>query len=290
MRSGRLSGGQRDRRLSDRMKNDNDYLDGLRDLRGLVIDMDGVLWHGDQALPGYTRFFETLRRLEICFILATNNNTRTPAGFAAKATALGAYVAPEEVITATTATIHYLQDRYPAGTRLYAIGEKPLKDQLEQAGFTLADQDVAAVVAALDHDLNYEMLRRATLLIRAGAEFIGPNPDLLYPTPEGLAPGSGVVLAALQATTERDPTIIGKPEPRMFLLALERMQLAAKECASLGDRLNTDIAGGKRAGMKSILVMSGVTGTAELAGSSIRPDWIFQGIDELADALERAKA
>ncbi len=271
------------------MENNANSLDGLRDLRGLVIDMDGVLWRGEEALPGFEHFFSVLRGRGIRFILATNNNTQTPAGFAAKATNLGAFVAPEEVITATTATVHYLYGRYPAGTRLYAIGEKALKDQLEQAGFVLAEREVAAVVAALDRGLNYEMLRRATLLIRGGAEFIAPNPDMLYPTPEGLAPGSGVVLAALQATTGRCPIVIGKPEARMFLIALERMGLTPAECASLGDRLDTDIAGGQRAGLRSILVMSGVTGATELATSPIQPDWNFQGIDELAEALEAAK-
>ncbi len=259
--------------------------DDLCRLKGLVIDMDGVLWKGDQPLPGLDRFFGILRRRGIRFMLATNNNTKSPLGFAEKARSMGIFVEPEEVVTATTATIHYLCDRYPSGTRLYVVGERPLKQQLEQAGFVVVDSDVAAVVAALDRDLNYEMIKRATLLIRAGADFIGPNPDLIYPTPEGLAPGSGMVLAALEATTGCKPKIMGKPEVRMFLIALERMRLAPHQCASLGDRLDTDIAGGQRSGLKSILVMSGVTGPAELAASAIHPDWVFTGIDALADAL-----
>lgn len=261
-------------------------LAGLKQVRGLVIDMDGVLWRGDAALPGLEHFIHTLRQRAIRFVLATNNNTQTPAGFAEKAVALGARVLPEEVLTATTATIQFLHRRYPAGARLYAIGEKALKDQLEAAGFILADKDVAAVVAAMDRGLNYEMLKRATLLIHAGAVFIGANPDVVYPTPEGLAPGSGMVLAALQATTGCAPLIIGKPEVWMFQIALERMGLPAEACASLGDRLDTDIAGGQRAGLKSILVLSGVTTPDDLAASPIQPDWVFPGIRQLADALE----
>ncbi len=257
----------------------------LKNVRGLVIDMDGVLWRGEAAIPGLERFIGTLRRQGIRFVLATNNNTRTPAGFAEKAAGLGARVLPEEVLTATTATIHYLRKRYPAGARLYAIGEKALKDQLEAAGVVLADREVAVVVAALDRSLTYEMLKQATFLIHDGAAFIGANPDVVYPTPEGLAPGSGMVIAALQATTSCKPLIIGKPEIGMFQIGLERMNLPAAQCASLGDRLDTDIAGGQRAGLKTILVLSGVTTTDILAGSSIQPDWVFPSIKELAEAL-----
>jgi 4-nitrophenyl phosphatase len=260
-------------------------LEGLKSLRGLVIDMDGVLWRGDEAVPGLPDFIAALRSRGIRFVLATNNNMRTPAGFAAKAASLGADVRPEEILTATTATIHYLHQRYPPGTCLYAIGEKPLKDQLEAAGYVLGEENVAAVVAALDRDLNYEMFRKATLFIRAGAQFIGANPDVVYPTPQGLAPGSGLVIAALQATTGQAPLIIGKPEARMFQIGLERMGLDASQCASLGDRLDTDIAGGQRAGLRTILVLSGVTTREELADSPIQPDWVFPSIVELTDCL-----
>ncbi len=258
----------------------------LKNLRGLLIDMDGVLWRGDEAVPGLDRFINTLREQGICFVLATNNNTKTPSGFAEKAASLGAHVLPEEVLTATTATIHYLRKRYPAGTRLYAIGEEALKDQLEAAGFLLAEQGVAAVVAAMDRNLTYEMLKRATFLINDGAEFIGANPDVVYPTPEGLAPGSGMVIAALQATTGCAPVIIGKPEIGMFQIGLERMNLPAARCASLGDRLDTDIAGGQRAGLRTILVLSGVTTPEILTASSVQPDWVFASIKELGEALD----
>jgi 4-nitrophenyl phosphatase len=258
----------------------------LRGLRGFVIDMDGVLWRGDQPLPGLARFFQVLRRRGLRFILATNNNTRTPAGFAAKAASFGADVRPEEVITATTAALQYLQTRYPPGTPVYAIGEKALKDQLEQAGYKLVERGAAVVLAALDREMTYQMLKIATLQLHAGAEFIGLNPDVVFPTDEGLVPGSGMVLAALQATTGCKPLVIGKPEAPMYRMALERMGLQPEECASLGDRLDTDILGGQRAGLKSILVLSGVTRPEDLAASPIRPDWVCRDIAELADLLD----
>jgi 4-nitrophenyl phosphatase len=257
----------------------------LRKLKGLIIDMDGVLWQGDLPMPGLSEFFETLKRCQIKFVLATNNNTQTPQGFVEKASKMGVEVLPEQVITAAIATVHYLRLTYPPGSRIYVIGEAALKGLITEAGFVLADSDVAAVVATMDRQLTYEMLKRATLLIRAGADFIGPNPDAAYPTPEGLVPGGGSILAALSFSSGCQPLIMGKPESWIFNLALERMQLGVDEVASLGDRLETDIAGGQRLGLKTILVLSGVTAMADLASSLIQPNWIFKGIEELARAL-----
>lgn len=258
----------------------------LRELRGLVIDMDGVLWHGDTPLPGLADFFGVLRRRGIKIILATNNNTQSPAGFAEKVQRLGAQVDPEEVLTASVATVCYLKRRFPPASRVYVIAEAPFKALITNAGFVLADRDVVAVIVAMDRALTYEMLKRATLLIRAGAEFIGANPDRTYPSEEGLLPGSGTILAALVASTDRQPVIIGKPERRMFEMALERMGLPASQVASIGDRLETDIAGGQQVGLKTILVLSGVTTAEALAASPIKPNWVFSGIDELARALD----
>lgn len=260
-------------------------LAALRQLRGLIIDMDGVLWQGDRPLPGLHEFFNTLERHRIKFVLATNNNTQTPEGFVQKARKMGLEVRPEQVITAAVATVHYLRLKYLPGSRIYVVGERALKGLISEAGFVLADTDVSAVVATMDRQLTYEMLKRATLLIRAGADFIGPNPDPAYPTPEGIVPGGGAVLAAIAASSDRQPLIMGKPESWIFKISMERMQLEAKETASLGDRLETDIAGGQRLGLRTILVLSGVTTAVDLVSSPVQPTWVFPGIQELAQAL-----
>lgn len=260
-------------------------LAGLRKLKGLIIDMDGVLWQGDMPLPGLHEFFDVLKLRQIKFMLATNNNTQTPEGFVQKARRMGLDVLPEQVVTAAIATVHYLRLNYPPGSRIYVVGEAPLKGLICEAGFTLADTEVVAVVATMDRQLTYEMLKRATLLIRGGAAFIGPNPDTAYPTPEGLVPGGGAILAAVAASSDRQPLIMGKPESWIFKISLERMQLKPEETASLGDRLETDIAGGKRLGIKTILVLSGVSSLADLSTSSVQPTWVFAGIKELAEAL-----
>jgi 4-nitrophenyl phosphatase len=260
-------------------------LAALLKLRGLVIDMDGVLWHGDAPMPGLKDFFDVLKRRQIKFVLATNNNTQRPEGFAEKARKLGVEVLPEQVVTASTATVHYLRMTYPRGSRIYVVGEAALKGLISEAGFTLADTSVAAVVATMDRQLTYDMLKRATLLIRAGADYIGPNPDPAYPTQEGIVPGAGAVLAAISASSDRQPLIMGKPESWIFKISMERMQLGPDETGSLGDRLATDIAGGQRLGLKTILVLSGVCTMDELASSPIQPTWVFAGIEELAHVL-----
>jgi 4-nitrophenyl phosphatase len=260
-------------------------LQELRKIKGLIIDMDGVLWQGDTPMPGLHQFFDVLRERQIKFILATNNNTQTPEGFVQKAGKMGVDVPPEQVVTAAVATVEYLRLNYPSGSRIYVVGEAALKGLITNAGFTLADTDVKAVVATMDRQLTYEMLKRATLLIRAGANFIGPNPDTAYPTSEGIVPGGGAILAAISAASDRKPFIIGKPESWMFKISMERMQLGVDETASLGDRLETDIAGGQLLGLKTILVLSGISTIADLKSSTIQPTWVFPGIQELARAL-----
>jgi len=260
-------------------------LEELKAIRGLVIDMDGVLWRGDTALPGITKFFARLREKDMRFILATNNNTQLPQGFVDKATAMGVQVTVNEVVNAGMATVAYLKAHYPAGTPVYVVSEPPVKQLITEAGFVLAESNVAVVVATMDRKLTYDMLKRATLLIRAGAEFIGTNPDRSYPTAEGIVPAAGAVIAAIEAATDQKARMMGKPQAPLFDISLQRMGLRPDQVASLGDRLDTDIEGGLRAGLKAILVLSGVTTAEEAAASPIKPTWTFSGIDELADHL-----
>ncbi|MEO8357268.1 MAG: HAD-IIA family hydrolase [Chloroflexota bacterium] len=260
-------------------------LSELRTLKGLVIDMDGVLWQGNTPMPGLHEFFNVLQERQIKFILATNNNTQTPQGFVEKARSMGVEVLPDQVVNAAVATVHYLCSKYPPGSRIYVVGEAALKGLISDAGFELADIDVHVVVGTMDRQLTYDMLKRATLLIRTGADFIAPNNDPSYPTAEGIVPGGGAIVAAIAVASDCQPLIIGKPESWMFRISLERMQLGVEETASLGDRLSTDIFGGHRLGLKTILTLGGVSTLADVEASPVKPSWIFSGIDELTQAL-----
>ncbi len=258
----------------------------LRDLQGLILDMDGVLWRGAEPLPGLKEFFAVLEQRKIRYVLATNNPSARPEGFAEKARSMGVEVDPASVITSVIATIHYLTKTFPIESRVHVIGQPSMKDQIAEAGFILADEDVVAVVVALDRNLTYETIKRGTLLIRSGAAFIGTNADPSYPSEEGIVPGSGMMVTALAVSSDQQPIIMGKPERAIFDLALERLDTPPERVASVGDRLETDIAGGQRIGLKTILVLGGVTQLEDLPNSPVQPDWIFKGIEELTSAFD----
>ena len=260
----------------------------LSRIRHLIVDMDGVLWRGDAPLPGLREFFDTLRRRGLDFILATNNSSRLPEQYAAKLRRFGVEVPPSRVLTSSEATAAYLQTVAPHGTPVYAVGGEGLHRALERAGFVQSDTEARYVIVGWEMGLDWEQMVTASLLIHAGAEFIGTNPDPSYPTPRGPVPGNGARLALLEATTGVSPVVVGKPEPWMYREALRRMGASPERTAAIGDRLTTDIAGGRRLGMRTILVLSGATTPEALAASSIRPDWVFADIGEVAHALAEA--
>ena len=170
---------------------------------------------------------------------------------------------------------------------MYAIGMDGVREALAKQGFVLSEGDgAAAVVVGIDWNVTYEQLKRASLLIRAGAIFVGTNPDATYPAPEGIIPGNGALLAAIETATGVKPIVVGKPEPILYQQAIQRLGTPPDAIAALGDRLETDILGGIRAGVKTILVMSGVTTPEQLAASEYRPDWVFEDILDLMKRWE----
>ena len=164
-------------------------------------------------------------------------------------------------LTSSLATAAYLQHELKAGAAAYAVGQEGLREAMQEAGFVLlpdASQPAEVVVAGVDFTLTYDKLKYATLHIQRGARFVGTNGDVTFPAEEGALPGAGSILAALQAATGVVPTIIGKPERLMFDIAVEKMGSDPIHTAMLGDRLETDILGGQRAGLKTILVTTGI--------------------------------
>ncbi len=265
-------------------------MSGVHAFRGMIVDGDGVLWLGATALPGLSEFFAVLHRRSLPFVIATNNATTSPKLVQEKLAGFGVPVAEAEVLTSSEATAGYLRERLNPGARVLPIGERGLMEALRQAGFTLVDEadGVEAVVGALDRTLTYARLMEASLAIEAGALFVATNPDVTYPVERGLAPGSGAILAALEATTGIKPLVVGKPEPHLFRQALQRLGTRPEETLGIGDRIETDVVGARRAGIASALVMTGVTRPEALAGSATRPDFVFQGLRDLAAALDRA--
>jgi 4-nitrophenyl phosphatase len=253
----------------------------LSGIRHLIIDMDGVLWRGDTPLPGLVEFFAFLRQQGIDFILATNNASRSPEQYVAKLARFGVEISTGSVLTSAQATAAYLAGIAPPGTPVYPVGTEGVRQALEQHGFVLTEEQAAYVVVGWDQQLTWDKLATAALLIHNGAGFIGTNPDPSFPLVQGPVPGNGAQLAALEVTTGVAPTVIGKPEPWMYQEAMRRMGASPGTTAMIGDRLSTDILGGIRAGVTTVLVLSGITAEADLAASSIKPDLVYANIEEL---------
>ena len=254
-------------------------MQSLAKITHLIIDMDGVLYLGDQPMPCLREFFAFLREHHIRFILATNNSTRTPHAYVDKLRGMGVTVSPDEILVSGQATARFLRREYPRGTRVHVFGMPSLKEAITDEGFVLADENVQLVVASMDRDVTYEKLKRATLLIRSGARFMATNLDPTNPSEEGLLPGTGTMIVALETASGVKAQAIGKPEPTMYQLAMEQMGASPETTAAIGDRVDTDILGGKRAGLITICVLSGSSDRAE--AEAIGTDMIFEDIAHL---------
>jgi len=211
--------------------------------------------------------------------LASNNATRTIDEHLEKVAGFGVTMEPWQIISSAAATADVLSKDFPNGGAVFVVGENGIRRMLEERGFkVIIDPDdktkPVAVISSFDRGVTYAKLRRATLHIRAGAAFYATNPDKTFPTPEGLVPGAGAILASIEAATSADPIIIGKPKPAMMYMALERLGTGPEETLVVGDRLETDIAAGQAAGCKTALVLSGVSTREQAEEWQPAPDLI----------------
>lgn len=259
----------------------------LRDLRALIIDMDGVLYRGNVAIPGAVEFLDWLAERQFPFVLLTNNATLHPEDYARKLAKLGMRVPADRILTSAVATAGYLARNFAPETRVFIIGEGGLERCIAERGFTITDQNPDVVVVGLDRQVTYEKLSTATLAIQAGAHFVATNPDRTLPTERGELPGAGALVAAIVAATDREPVVIGKPETAAIETALDWLQQPRERTAMLGDRLETDILGAQRAKLPTILVLTGITREPPPESSSLRPTWVWTDLKELRDAWER---
>jgi 4-nitrophenyl phosphatase len=274
-------------------------MEAFTNIHALIIDMDGVLWHGDRPLPGLTDFFQTLRDINIRFLLATNNASLTQDQYILKLKGMGVIVEASEVLTSAMATALYLAEHTdPEKTRVFVVGEDGLTQPLIERGFTLTrlyevnngktlHQGADVVVCGKDKTLTWDKLATATLNLRAGAKFIGTNGDTTLPTERGIILGNGAILAALETATGVSPTIIGKPEPIMYQQAMNLLGSAPSETVAIGDRLETDILGAVRAGIRSLMVLTGISNLEDLKKVDYTPTWVMPDIRAVTDALLR---
>ncbi len=251
-------------------------------VRAVLFDMDGVLYRGDQPLGGVNEMLAFLTAHNIEYACITNNATRTPAQFAAKVQAMDLHIPADRIITSSVATNVYLRSIAPEGTPVYAVGMDGLHEPLFGDGyFVLNEKTPKYVVVGADFELTYQKLRTACLAIRAGATFLGTNPDTTFPAEDGIVPGAGAILAALVAATGQQPQIIGKPAPAMFEAAMKLLFAEPATTLVVGDRYDTDIVGAAQAGLRTAMVLTGVSTAAEAAQGPISPELIVADLPEL---------
>jgi 4-nitrophenyl phosphatase len=254
-------------------------------IKGLILDMDGVLWRDREPIGNLPAIFKEIARRGLRVILATNNATLTPENFLEKLAGFGVRLELWQVVTSAQATAEYLSEKHPSGGPVYIIGEQGLLDSLGKYGFFLDETAPLAVIAGMDRQLTYKKLATACLLIRNGVFFIGTNPDRTLPTPEGLIPGAGSILAALEAATDVHPHLIGKPAAEMYRVALQRLGTPPEETLVVGDRVETDIAGAQELSCKTALVLTGATSQEAASRWQPRPDYICSNLTEVVGLL-----
>ena len=267
----------------------------MNNIKNLILDMDGVLWHGETPMPGLTDFFDTLREYGIQFVMATNNASKTPQQYVEKLARFGVTVSEEQIFTSAEATGDYLQRTYEAGVKAFVVGDVGLQTAVKKRGFRLLSveevmggETAVFVVAGFNPKVAYPELAAGSLLIHKGANFIGTNPDLTFPSEYGPLPGAGSFLAFIQAATGVEPTIIGKPGPLIFQMAMQKLGGTPQNTAMVGDRIETDIAGGRASGIQTILVLSGISQQKDLnQGTPNYPDFIFQSIKSIASCIQK---
>ena len=261
----------------------------LRAARGFVFDMDGVLYRGDQPLPGVTELLDALALRERRFVLATNNSMSTPAMYVEKLARMGIAPPEEAILTSALATRDYLLETLPAGSGIFTIGMPAMREQLfaDTPFHPVLDgeEQPAAVVVALDLGFTYEKLKAANQAIRGGARFVATNADATLPTEQGLVPGAGSIVAAIATASGVAPTVIGKPETPLLVQALHRMGITASEAVMVGDRLATDVLAARRAGILSVLVLTGVSTREVLETSPVLPDLVVSDLPALLEGL-----
>lgn len=249
---------------------------------GMLIDMDGVVYRGDQMIPGADRFIDALQRDRIPFLFLTNNSQRTARDVATKLSRMGIHVTEQNIFTCAMATARYLASRKPNGTA-FVIGEGGLLQALDREGFSIVDQDPDFVVVGEGRTITLDTLERAVNLILGGAKLIATNLDPNCPTKNGTRPGCGATVAYLETVTGIKAFSVGKPSPIMMRAARKQLGLATSQTIMIGDTVDTDILGGTQMGYRTVLTLSGSTSRAELEHYAFGPDVIVDSIAELAD-------
>ena len=260
----------------------------LRDKRLFLLDMDGTIYLDEKLFDGVIPFLEHIRSVGGRYLFLTNNSSRGVEGYIEKMRRLGIETGREDYLTSVDVTIHALQ-REQAGKKCYVFGTRSFYGQLQQAGIPVTDrpeEDVDILLCGFDRELTFQKLEDACILLNRGAEFWATNPDWVCPTWYGSVPDCGSVCRMLTTATGRTPRFLGKPQPDMVYLAMERTGFSPAQTVLLGDRLYTDIACGVNAGVDTVFVLSGEGTQADIEKYGVEPTWVRRDIAALLQELE----
>ena len=255
-----------------------------KDLKCWLTDKDGVLVHGDRAIPGAKELIEHWTRHDLPYLVLTNDSVQTPRDLAARLHRAGLDVPEENIWTSAMATAAFLANQSGPRTA-YVIGEAGLTTALHEAGFVLTDVDPEFVVLGESRAMSFEQATRAIRLILGGARFIATNPDVSGPSTDGIVPATGAFAAMITAATGHEPYVVGKPNPLMFRSALNRIQAHSETTGMIGDTMSTDIVAGMEAGLHTVLVLTGSTQAADVDSFPYRPSRILDSVADLLPLL-----
>lgn len=251
----------------------------MKTIKNFIIDMDGVLVKGRQMIPGADKFIQQLQKKGKEYLVLTNNPLYTPRDLAHRLQTSGLDIPQKRIFTSAQATAQFLHSQRPNGTA-FVIGESGLTDAIYAIDYVITDIDPDYVVLGETHAYNYQVITKAVRLIEKGARFIATNPDVSGPSEQGTVPACGAMAALIEKATGKEPFFVGKPNPLMMRSALNYLDVHSEDTAMVGDRMDTDIVSGVESGMRTLLVLTGVTQRSDVDVFPYRPTWI---IDSVAD-------
>lgn len=250
----------------------------------IISDMDGVIYRGKNLIPGAATFIQRLRASNTRFLFLTNNSEQTPLDLLRKLESMGLEgLGEDNFITSAMATAAFLHSQKPRGT-VYVVGGGGLINELYKAGFSISENSPDYVVVGKTTSYNFEMIKKASQLIDKGAKFIATNPDVIDPTETGFEPACGALLAPIERATGKKPYVVGKPNSLMMMIARKQLGSQAEDTVMIGDRMDTDIVAGMEAGMKTCLVLSGVSSHTTMEHFPYRPTYVFDSVGDIDPA------
>ena len=253
----------------------------LKNKKGFICDMDGVIYHGNKLLPHVKEFIKWLEDNGKKYLFLTNGSGRSPRELAQKLARMGLNVSEDHFYTSALATASFLKSQCEGGS-VYVIGEPGLTYAMYEAGFSMNDVNPDYVVFGSSKFLNYEQIEKASRLVMNGAKLIGTNSDLTDPSEQGIIPACRALISPIELTTGKKAYFVGKPNPLMMRHALKSLGVSRSETAIIGDRMDTDIIAGIEIEMDTVLVLSGVSTMESINDFAYRPKYILKGVGEIA--------